>query len=362
MKKSYVFLLFSLILLFIVTTPVPMSKCFALDYQTEKQTTKTSKINNEITILRFMPLLAFPDVALSDKNKNAANYNKYHLTPSEFGNVLEKLHKKNYVLININECTERAENHVSLNMTNFPKDKKPLVLCFESLNYEVNKNTGLIDKIILDRYNRLASYNTRQSIMDKVSYENEFFMLLTAFIQKHPDFSHNGAKGLIATNGFDGLLGYKTTHRNASSRHETKRAMEIVLYLKKTGWSFCYNGYYNKPITECDDIEFAKDITLWNKEIKPVIGSTSIALLNKNDNELLAASETNSYKQKLLSGNGFNVFIYVSKIGSKVAASSTFALPSYSVNGENLLNKSLDSIMDSSKILDTNLRNNASTG
>lgn len=269
--------------------------------------------NNEplpaITTLVFQPLLAFPEIALDPKNKHHKKYSNEHLTPLEFENVLGVLHNLGYCLISLNSNWNHSNSENVFHSQNFPKNKKPLIIVFENLNYDSSNNSGLINKIILDRYNKLASYNTKKSIKDKVSHNNECLLVLNNFIETHPDFSHNNARGIIALNGFDGILGYNTQHKNANSRREVKRAMEIVLYLKKTGWSFCYNGYNNTSLTELSDMEFAKDLSFWNSEIKSIIDITPIMLLDKKDSTLLSCFDKLVYKQKLLLSNNFNIFL-----------------------------------------------------
>lgn len=34
--------------------------------------------------------------------------------------------------------------------------------------------------------------------------------LIDRFVEKHPDFSYRGAKGILALTGYNGILGYRT--------------------------------------------------------------------------------------------------------------------------------------------------------
>lgn len=38
-----------------------------------------------------------------------------------------------------------------------------------------------------------------------------------AFIQEHPDFSNNGARGILGLTGYNGILGYRTDDSLATS-------------------------------------------------------------------------------------------------------------------------------------------------
>ena len=81
--------------------------------------------------------------------------------------------------------------------------------------------------------------------------------LLDTFIDKHPDFSYHGRKGILAMTGYNGVLGYRTdiaykTRENLSEDQqkfldknpdfdydqEVKEAKKVADALKADGWEF----------------------------------------------------------------------------------------------------------------------------
>ena len=53
--------------------------------------------------------------------------------------------------------------------------------------------------------------------------------LIDRFVEKHPDFSYRGAKGILALTGYNGILGYRT-----DESYETRPA--DLDEIKYSGW------------------------------------------------------------------------------------------------------------------------------
>lgn len=251
--------------------------------------------------LTFNTLMAFPEKALNKDNNFSAHYDETKITKNEFYNILCELYKNNYILISIKDIIDIKSN--KKNSLFLPLNKKPIILSFNNVTYKSNyQNLGEIDKIIIDRNNNIASYTTKQSIQDRVQYNNEFILILENFIKEHPDFSHNNAKGLIFVSGENGILGYNTNHNNASSKYEAKRVSEVIHKLKNLGWEFGCNNYTYSNENLKSEIEFAKDISLWNREIRPIIGESNLYA------SPLGIEIDSNTKKELLIANGYNIF------------------------------------------------------
>lgn len=254
-------------------------------------------------------LLAFPEVALNPKNPLSTDFDRDCLTPDEFKKILMSLYNKNYVLVDIDSIYENV-NGVSKQKTLYlPAGKKPLIFSFDDCNYDSKKeNRGMVDKIILDRNGNIATYTSKKSIADRISYDNEFIPILENFVKTYPDFSHNGAKGVICLTGYDGILGYRTQKSNATSRYEIKKAQEVVNKLKKLGWKFACHSYGHYHMKEISDMEFAKEIYNWQNEVEPIIGKTSIYMYPYGEWEVIQNDGNICYKHKLLLDSGFELF------------------------------------------------------
>lgn len=325
--------------------------CFNIANNPNFQSQELYNYDGEIFTLSFNTLMAFPEKALSDNNNLSASFDENKITTSEFKNILYELYKNNYVLISINQLIDsKTLEQIPLKL---PKNKKPILLVFDNVSYKSNyQNLGEIDKIIIDRNNNLATYTTKKSIQDRVAYDNEFILILENFIKQFPDFSFNGAKGVIFLTGEHGILGYNTNHKNASSKYESKRVCEVIKKLKSLGWQFGCNNYSYKLDSNLNDMEFAKDLSLWNSEVSPLIGTTNLYAYPYGEND------ENSNKQELLITSGFKIFFKCGEPSSNQKISDTYHFYYYKINGKTLREnyQVLDNLFSCEKVYDYNYR------
>lgn len=307
--------------------------------------------DGEIFSLSFNTLMAFPEKALGDNNNLSASFDESKITTTEFKNILYELYKNNYVLISTNQIIDsKTLEQIPLKL---PKNKKPILLVFDNVSYKSNyQNLGEIDKIIIDRNNNLATYTTKKSIQDRVAYDNEFILILETFIKQFPDFSFNGAKGIIFLTGENGILGYNTNHKNASSKYESKRVSEVIKKLKSLGWQFGCNNYSYKLDSSLSDMEFAKDLSLWNAEVSPLIGTTNLYAYPYGEND------ENSSKQELLTTSGFKIFFECGDPNPIQKVSDTYHFYYYKINGKALRENTqiLDKLFTCEKVYDYHYR------
>lgn len=286
----------------------------------------------EIEHLCFNPLIAFPEKAFNENNHLRNQYDSTKITAFEFQNILNELYRNNYILIDIEDVFETNNDTLVKKELRLPQNKKPLLLSFDNTTYQSNyQNLGEIDKLIIDRNNQLATYTTKQSVQDRIAYDNESILILENFIKKNPDFSHNNARGIIFFTGENGILGYNISHKNASSKFEKKRVLEVIKKLKSLGWKFGSNGYRNIDNTSISDMEFAKNLSLWNNEIRPIIGNTPyFAHLNNTHNTI------GDNKKELLYTDKYYIF-FENDICNKITNHNNIAILNRKVvNGETL--------------------------
>lgn len=311
------------------------------------------KNNTSIYHLYFNTLIAFPEKALGQNNTNSQMYDKEKITPTEFNNILLELYKNNFVLVDIDNTYSYTGINIHPKDPTLPKGKKPIILSFDNVTYKSNyQNAGEVDKIIIDRNNSLATYSTKQSIQDRISHNNEFIPLLESFVCEHPDFSHNGAKGIICFSGENGILGYNTNLKHASSKQDIKRASQVVSRLKSSGWKFACNNYIYKSENTLSDIEFTKHINLWTNEIKPIIEDTNIYAYHRNN------TLVDPIKQNILQDYNFNIFFTDSSTPSFEIVNNSIFMSRLFVCGENIRNSPelFEELFDCKKIYDHKYR------
>lgn len=300
-KYNWLFLIFFLTFFYIFS--------IFFIYSPKKLLAEGFYYTNNIDHLFTHCLIAYPEIAFAKDNKMSKHYAEDCITSKEFILILDQLYKKNYALININDCFDINENGVAIKRKiKMPIGKKPLIFSFDDVNYDQKKKSlGMIDKIILDKNGNLASYTKINNVID-IQYDNEFIPILENFIKIHPDFSINGAKGTINLTGYDGILGYRTSHTNIVNRkEEIIEAKKIVDKLKNLGWNFASHSYGHYHMKNISDIKFKKEIDLWQEEVASIVGNSRIYVYPYGEWEVVKDNKICTKHQMLIDA-GFKLF------------------------------------------------------
>lgn len=229
----------------------------------------------------FHPLIAYPELAF-DGDRMSKGYDDWFVTVDEFNRILESLYDKNFILVDINSIYDEGlvdgRKLLEKKPLMLPKGKKPLIISVDDVNYyEYMKKNGNVHKLVLGEDDSIYTYSTTPDGKEIYSKEDDIVPILDEFIKKHPDFSHNGAKGILALTGYEGILGYDT-HKLDSSEYEGERtrAAAVVNKLKETGWSFACHSYGHRDADKISYSKFVQDTERWKTEVEPLIGATNV--------------------------------------------------------------------------------------
>ena len=237
--------------------------------------------NGPIEHIFFHPLLAYPSLAF-DGDADSNGFNQYFVTVSEFKKIFNQIYANNYILIDVNalydEKVEDGKTILVHKELKLPRNKKPLILSVDDVNYPDYKSmNGTISKLILDSDGNVATYSVSPSGEKVISHENEVIPIIDAFVAEHPDFSFQGAKGILALTGYYGILGYNTNKLDSPSYPEERQsALAIIERLKETGWTFASHGYSHLDARAESYQNLEKDTLRWKKEVGSLIGPTNI--------------------------------------------------------------------------------------
>lgn len=241
------------------------------------------------------------------------------ITVSEFKRFLQSVYDKGYVLINMNYIYEYKEDTDGVlkaylkKSIKLPKGKKGLILSVDDVTFNPwQHGKGRVDRIVVHN-GRLASATWMNDGTVDYSYDREVAPIVEQFCLEHPDFSFAGAKCMLAVNATFGLLGYRTadsfegkkdydgtTIRVAEEREEVK---EVVTYLKNNGFYFACHGYQHIAVNTFTAAQLREEFRLWNKEMKSLIGYTSIYVYPQG-----AWADYGTEQHNILLSEGFHVF------------------------------------------------------
>jgi hypothetical protein len=134
-----------------------------------------------------------------------------------------------------------------------------------------------------------------ESITDR---NGEVIGILEQFIEKHPDFSFDGAKGDISLTGFECIFGYVINRDQAEDRASNferyglgsysisdtgiaaskASAAEVIEALKKNGWTFSSSTYGNISVGEVTLDDLIEDNKKWKDQVGSLVGETRVIL------------------------------------------------------------------------------------
>lgn len=256
----------------------------------------------------FHPLIVYPELAF-DGDRMSQGYDDWFNTVPEFKEILSQLYKNDYILVDIISLYEEKEAETgtvaSLHTLMLPEGKKPLVISVDDLNYyEYMIQNGNASKLVLDDEGKIAALSVTPQGETVISRGDELVPILDDFVEEHPDFSFQGAKGVLALTGYEGILGYRTQNRDAPEyESEVKAALEIVEKLKETGWRFASHSWGHPDAVKADMARMEKDTARWKDEVEPLVGSTPVYIYPYG-----SRLKHNDPKFQLLTDAGFRFF------------------------------------------------------
>ncbi len=229
----------------------------------------------------FHPLIVYPELAF-DNDSQSNGFNQYFVTVSEFKKILESLYQQNFILVDIHSIYEEKSEHgqtvIAPKQLLLPKGKKPLILSVDDLNYyRYMIQNGTARKLVLDSDGNIATYSVTPQGQTVISRANEVIPFLDQFVAEHPDFSLDGAKGMIDLTGYEGILGYRTNELTSPNyASEKAQAMTVIQRLKETGWCFAAHGWGHLDAGKISLAALMKDTQRWLTEVEPLTGPTGI--------------------------------------------------------------------------------------
>lgn len=276
---------------------------------------------NEPIVLSIGKLIAYPELAFSE----TANINcQANLTPTEFQNLLTQLYNENYVLINLDDYINFEQNTVVKKDLYLPQNKKPLILILNDTNYD--NQEGFIEKYIVDNQNEIASYNSKATEKNIISYNTDFIPILETFITENKNFSFNNAKAIICVNENEKILGYNINKQNPTQAQDVLNLKKLVQTLKEKGYKFAYNDSLNNLGEE----EYNSKLEIFKTDLKQIFGEINLYYYNKSTINSLNFNNLNDFNIKI-------VFSTI-KTNTSISKNNFLIIPTFQITINNLKN------------------------
>ncbi|WP_430754088.1 polysaccharide deacetylase family protein [Micrococcus luteus] len=232
--------------------------------------------------LFFHSLVVDPARAFDGDDK-AGGYLDFMVTVDEFDAVIRQVYERGYVLVSPHELYEVGEDDVVRPKTLMvPEGRTPLILSLDDCSYYLYMDgDGFADRLIVAEDGRVRNEYTDA---EGTTHVGAFDVVprLDDFLAEHPDFSLNGARGVLAMTGYDGVFGYRTSAREFGDSPtfdaDVAAATEVADALKDSGWEFASHtwGHRTVPKLTMEELEF--DMGHWHQEVEPILGPTDMLI------------------------------------------------------------------------------------
>jgi len=224
---------------------------------------RTSIVAENVSHLFFHSLSIKPSKSFAAGNDSVHDFESWFVSVDEFRRILAELYKRNYVLVDYHKAYSGS--------LALPDGKKALVLSFDDLNYyDYMRDYGFSNKMVLTDDGEIANTFIDDNGNEQITFDGDHVAVLEQFIKIHPDFSFEGARGILALTGYEGILGF--TH----PKKEKAELQPLVAQLKKRGWVFASHSWrHHHLIYSNGPVSFRKtrrDIRKWFRDVSPYIG------------------------------------------------------------------------------------------
>jgi len=307
----------------------------------EEESVPLIKYEGPVHHLFFHSLIAYTDLAF-DNDGQANGYNYWMTTVSEFEKMLPQLLERGYILYDITELIEEDPNNpaqIKKKDIYLPEGRIPLVISIDDVNYyEYMKNDGFATKLVIDENGEVANEIVTPDGDVVISRRADVMPILDDFVKKHPEFSFNGSKGVIALTGYEGALGYRITDLKGEELEQAiNDATAVANKLKENGWKFAchsytHNQYFKNYTITMKQIKY--DTDRWKKYIEPVVGKTNIYI-----SPFGIRFKSTDERYRYLVDEGFNIFCPVQKTPELSFYGDNVIMTRYNLDGYSMFNR-----------------------
>jgi hypothetical protein len=208
------------------------------------------------------PLVLRPELAFTTDSLGRG-FADYFITAREFRGIVDELWRNGWTLVDVHRA---AAGHVRV-----PVGRKPLVLSEDDVNYYAYfAGRGLASRLVLDR-----SGNVRAEYVDGTGAHltgDDVVSIVDAEVARHPLFSADGAKGVLALTGYEGFFGEHHLGRHAAR----ERLRALVQRLRATGWTLASHTYGHIHLDADSLAVIAADTTRWKQRAAGLVGPVDI--------------------------------------------------------------------------------------
>ena len=287
-----------------------MARIFPDDQKVQSKlleaTSNTSLVvdyKGSVEMICMKPLIA--DTTLAFSSANVGSTDSLMLTTDEFKAILADLYANNFILIDVRTMTDQTNEDAVVQQTlKLPEGKKPIVIVLENDNYSAYQNgKGLCSRLVMNDQGQICGEYINAAGQTVVSRDAEAIGILDSFVEQHPDFSFDGAKGVVSFTGYETVMGYITNEDQVDDRNTALTAVGLPVIspsgddilsnqktvtgmmdrLKETGWTMASSTYGFINANSCNLETITNDTQKWLTQVGTLTGDTEIMIYPNGD-------------------------------------------------------------------------------
>ena len=326
-----------------------------------RNTTQTETYSGNVEVLCVRQLIA-------DTTSPGADSDLF-LTTTEFQRMLEQLYANGYVLVDAETMADQSEESFITEMDlTVPEGKRPVILVLDQFDYYAsNYINGCCERLVLNDQDQVCAEYTDSEGNKVISRTAEAIGILDEFIEEHPEFSFDGAKGVISICGYESCFGYVISEDELDDRNnalalagrpsinlsesdiEANRntVSDICSVLLDTGWKFACATYGNINAYEADYDTIISDTEKWLDQIGTLTGPVHM-IVYPGGNYIYGTDP----KAEYLKGNGIRIFFGMGYNAYHIYGNNYLYYDRLMISDSSLRNSDLSRLFDSSLVLD----------
>lgn len=266
-----------------------------------------------------------------DGDYKAGDYNQVMTTIDEFNKITQTMYEKGYVMVSLYDmATVNKDGTMSRGEILLPPGKIPFVLSQDDVcYYHYMDGDGFASRLIVDEDGKIRNEYIEDDGSVSVG-DYDMVPLIDRFVEKHPDFSYRGAKGIVALTGYNGILGYRTDssyetrpedldevkvkwleeHPDFSLKEERAAAKKVADAMKEEGWTFASHTWGHLNVGEIELERLQADTEKFKENVDPIIGGTDIIIFAFGA-DMTQIEDYSGEKFEYLKGSGYNYYCNV---------------------------------------------------
>ena len=248
----------------------------------------------------FFHSLVYDTSKAFDGDAKEGGYNQVMTTVKETDSILQQMYNRGYVMVSLHDMVSFDEQgNMSTKEILLPPDKTPFVLSQDDVSYyHYMDGDGFPQKLVVTEDGRVKnSYREEDGSVSIGDYD--LVPIVDTFVEKHPDFSYHGHKGILALTGYEGVLGYRTDEVYKTRQEdrvtdfqrvfleqnpdfdfdrEVEEARKVADAMKAEGWEFASHtwGHINPRTYSMEALE--RDSSRWRDWVEPIVGPTDVLI------------------------------------------------------------------------------------